>query len=339
MLLRIEAREKRWPLAELFRISRGAKTEAHVVEVTVAAGEWTGRGEGVPYGRYGETMPEVLATISNLAKDVAAGGDADELIASLPVGAARNALDCAMWDLRAKREGTPVWRLLGLTAPAPVTTTFTLSVDTPEAMHAKAKAHSHRPILKLKLAGDGADLERVSAVHEGARAARIWVDANEGLDARKYERLAEPFAARGVVLIEQPLPSGHDAALRQHRPVSVCADESFRGGADKLDGLLDRYDAINIKLDKSGGLSEAMRIVARAEELGVQIAVGCMCSTSLSLAPAVLLAARAHYVDLDAGLLLAKDREPGLHYEGITVHPPAARLWGGAPEATSTSQS
>ncbi len=320
-----------FPIQGSFRIARGAKTQALVVTATLTADDGSiGRGECVPYGRYGESVEGVMAAISGLAPALAAGRlDRGTLQRALPPGAARNALDCALWDLAAKRTGQPAWRLAGLAEPLPVTTAFTLSIDTPTAMAESARTlEGTRPLLKLKLAGDGADLARVTAVRAAAPAARLIVDANEGWTPADLAHLPRQFADLGVEMIEQPLPAGQDAALADmDRPLPIGADESVHG-LDGLEELAHRYDVINIKLDKTGGLTEALMLKARAEVLGLRTMIGCMVATSLSMAPALLLAQGADYVDLDGPLLLARDREPGLRYEGALVHPAISAVWG-----------
>jgi L-alanine-DL-glutamate epimerase-like enolase superfamily enzyme len=320
-----------FPIRGSFRISRGAKTEAVVVTATLMSDDGSvGHGECVPYARYGESVAGVIGAISALAPAFAAGSlDRDILQRALPPGAARNALDCALWDLAAKRTGQPAWRLAGLAEPLPVTTAFTLSIDTPTAMGEAARAlESSRPLLKLKLAGDGADLDRVAAVRRAAPGARLIVDANEGWSVADLSHLPHRFADLGVEMIEQPLPAGQDAALAGiDRPLPIGADESVHG-LEGLEELASRYDVINIKLDKTGGLTEALMVKARAEALGLRTMIGCMVATSLSMAPALLLAQGADYVDLDGPLLLARDREPGLRYNGALVHPPFSAVWG-----------
>jgi len=245
----------------------------------------------------------------------------------MAAGAARNALDVALWDLEAKRSGSSVWALAGIAEPHPVVTAYTLSVDTPERMAAAAREEAHRPLLKLKLTGAG-DLERVRAVRAGAPQATLIVDANEAWTLDHLRDYAPALAALGVALIEQPLPAGQDAALAGlPRPVPLCADESCHTSAD-LAALAGRYDYVNIKLDKTGGLTEGLRLLHAARAQGFKIMVGCMIGSSLAMAPAMLLAQDAEFVDLDAPLLLARDRQPGLRYEGSTVYPPKPNLWG-----------
>lgn len=325
---RLTVRRETFPIRGTFRIARGAKTQADVVVAEISADGVTGRGECVPYARYGESVDAVATLLESQAGAVAAGLDRAGLQSLLPAGAARNALDCALWDLEAKRRGVPVWRLAGLArAPGPVATAYTLSVDSPDAMAAAAAAVAHLPLLKLKLTGDG-DRDRVAAVRGAAPAARLIVDANEGWTLAQLRRDAADLAGLGVEMIEQPLPAADDAALAGGRwPLPLGADESVHG-LDSLDHLLGRYDVANIKLDKTGGLTEALALAAACRASGMKIMVGCMVATSLSMAPAHLLAQDADYVDLDGPLLLAADRSPGLRYDGVVAHPPTPDLWG-----------
>ncbi|WP_340117756.1 N-acetyl-D-Glu racemase DgcA [Pelagibius sp. 7325] len=323
----LTVRTESWPIRGTFTISRGSKTTADVVVVELAQNGDLGRGEAVPYARYGESMQSVIAQIESLHAAMAEGLDRQGLQALLPAGAARNAVDLAFWDLECKVSGKRHWELAGLPEPGPVTTVYTLSLDSVENMGANAAANADRPILKLKLAGPD-DLDRVAAVHRNAPQARIVVDANEGWTAEQYTALAPKLQALGVEMIEQPLPAGDDAALAGiQRPVPVCADESCHDTAT-LAGLAGRYDMINIKLDKTGGLTEALKLKAAAEAAGFGVMVGCMVATSLAMAPGVLLGQGAAVVDLDGPLLLAKDRDPALKIENSLVHPPAAALWG-----------
>jgi len=322
------ARES-WPIRGVFRISRGARTEAEVVTVTVAEGAISGRGECVPYARYGETVESVIAQIEGVAPAVADGIDRAALLDALPAGAARNAVDCALWDLEAKSRGLPAWRIAGLeSAPEPVTTVYTLSVDSPDAMGEAARQNANRPRLKLKMTGDGDDLARVARIRDNAPGVDLVVDANEAWDLAAFTEIAPKLAELGVSMIEQPLPAGDDGALKgAPRPTAVCADESCHDTAT-LDALEGKYDMINIKLDKTGGLTEALRLKAEAERRGFRVMVGCMIGTSLAMAPGVIVSQGAEVVDLDAPLLLVKDREPGLVYNGSLVMPPEPELWG-----------
>jgi L-Ala-D/L-Glu epimerase / N-acetyl-D-glutamate racemase len=314
-------------LAQPFAISRGSKTSAEVVVAEVSDGEFRGRGECVPYPRYGESVDSVAAALEAMKGAVFSGLDRHELQHAMPPGAARNALDCAFWDLDAKRDDRRVSEFAGIPTMRPLVTAYTLSLDTPERMAAAAAAQRDRPLLKLKLSGDG-DVERVRAVRRAAPAARLIVDANEGWRERHLTEVMPALAEFGVALIEQPLPAGADNALAGvPHPVPICADESCHTRAD-LDRLAGKYEAVNIKLDKAGGLTEALALAREAEARGLTVMVGCMIGSSLAMAPAVLVAQRAQFVDLDAPLLLASDRVPGLRYDGSTVYPSEPALWG-----------
>jgi L-Ala-D/L-Glu epimerase len=318
---------ERWPIAGGFTLSRGSKHEAVVVVATIGDGVNLGRGECVPYGHYGESVEGVAAAIEACAADIASGLSRAELPALLAAGAARNALDCALWDLEAKRSGGSAGELAGVKSLHPVLTAFTLSLDTPEAMALKARQASTHPLLKLKLGGDG-DAERLAAVREAAPMARLIVDANESWRPEMLDSLMAAAVEAGVELIEQPLPAGADHVLRhiEHR-VLICADESMHDRAS-LEHVASRYDAVNIKLDKTGGLTEALLVAAQARALGLKIMVGSMVATSLAMAPALIVAQGADYVDLDGPLLLARDRLPGLSYHNGRVFPPPRALWG-----------
>jgi L-Ala-D/L-Glu epimerase len=316
-----------WPIRGTFRISRGSRTEAVVLAVRIADGGHAGRGECVPYARYGETIESSMAAIEAMRDLIESGADRDALGQAMPAGAARNALDCALWDLEAKQAGKRVWQLAGLPDPGAVVTAFTLSVDTPEKMGEAAAAAAVRPLLKIKLTGEG-DLERVAAVRKAAPASRLVVDANEAWDIAAYAKFAPALAALGVDLIEQPLHADRDGDLAKiAHPVAVCADEACHDVAS-LALLKGKYEAVNIKLDKTGGLTEALKLRDAARSAGFKIMVGCMVGTSLSMAPAHLVAQGAEWVDIDGPLLLATDRDPGLVYRGSSVEPPAAELWG-----------
>lgn len=315
-----------FPVRGGFTISRGSRTQADVVVAELGAGTLRGRGECLPYPRYGESVEGVMQAIEALAAALAEGLSRQVLQDALPPGAARNALDCAFWDLEAKRSGRRVWQLAGLPKPEPLLSAYTLSVDEPAAM-ARAAAETLRPLLKLKLAGRG-DLERVSAVHAAAPGSRIIVDANEGWSLEDYRTLTARLESLGVEMIEQPLPSGQDEALRgEVRPIKLCADESCHDQAS-LAALGGKYDMVNIKLDKAGGLTEALALREAAEAAGFEIMVGSMLASSLAVAPAVLLAQGAAIADLDGPLLLARDREPPIKFEGSVIHPPEPALWG-----------
>lgn len=310
-------------LREAFTISRGSRTEARVLTVRVLRDGIAGWGECVPYARYGETLESVTAQIAGLP----AGITRAALQEALPPGAARNAVDCALWDWEAKRDGLRAWQIAGLRAPMACVTAFTLSLDTPERMRAAAARNAHRPLLKIKL-GTPDDMPRLEAVRQGAPDARIIVDANEGWTPEVYAALAPHLVRMGVALVEQPLPAAADAALAEiARPLPVCADESCHDRAS-LPRLKGRYDMVNIKLDKTGGLTEALALRAAAQAEGFGIMVGCMVGSSLAMAPAVLLAQGAAVVDLDGPLLLAEDRPHPLRYDAAGVHPPDRELWG-----------
>jgi L-alanine-DL-glutamate epimerase-like enolase superfamily enzyme len=331
MPLTITLAAETWPIAGSFAISRGAKTEAVVVVAELGDGKARGRGECVPYPRYGESVDSVIAQIEALRPQIAAGLDRLALQKAMPAGAARNALDCAFWDLEAKRGGRPVHELAGLPAPRALTTAFTISLGAPAVMAEAAAKAAQRALLKVKLGGNsdhGGDSARIAAVRAAAPQATLIVDANEGWDERNLGPNLAACAQAGVVLVEQPLPDGADSALASiQRPIPVCADESVHDRTS-LPALVGKYDAVNIKLDKAGGLTEALAMAAEAERLGFAVMAGCMVATSLAMAPALLLAQRARYVDLDGPLLLAKDRPDGLRYAGSLVYPPAAALWG-----------
>lgn len=321
--MQIEVRRDVFRLAQVFTISRGSRSEAKVLTCAITDGEATGRGECVPYARYDETLDSVQAQIEGLPSDI----DREGLYDLLPAGAARNAVDCALWDLEAKQSGKRVWELAGLAAPGPEITAYTLSLDTPEAMRAQAAQHAHRPLLKIKL-GTADDMPRLEAVRAGAPNAQIIVDANEGWSAEVYADLAPHLVRLGVALVEQPLPAGQDEALLgMERPVPVCADESCHD-RKSLEALRGKYDVVNIKLDKTGGLTEALRLREEALAAGYKVMVGCMVGSSLAMAPAVLVAQGAMITDLDGPLLLAEDRQEPLIYDGAGVHPPRAELWG-----------
>ena len=345
-MLTIDAREETWPLDKPFRISRGTRTETRVVVVTLTDGQHSGRGEGVPIKRYNQTPASVLAEIESIKS--APNLHREQLQKVLPPGAARNAVDCALWDLEAKISGKHAWELADFVkvhcsrrpvgdehashnepaTESEVETSFTISLDTPEAMATAAKAVSNLPILKLKLGGDHADVTRVEAVREAAPKARLLVDANESWTPGHYLRVVPFLAAFGIELIEQPFPADADNILETlDHPIPVCADESCHTTAD-LSGLKNRYEAINIKLDKTGGLTEALLLGERACQAGFKLLIGCMVCTSLGIAPARLLAGAADWIDLDGALLLSRDREQGLAYGNGKIGLPSRQLWG-----------
>jgi L-alanine-DL-glutamate epimerase-like enolase superfamily enzyme len=316
-----------WPLAARFAISRGAKSEAAVVVAEIREGRHFGRGECTPYERYGESPQSVLEQIGAVRGPIEDGVGREKLQALLPPGAARNALDCALWDLEAKRKGVRAWTLAGRTRLDPVKTAYTISLDAPDAMADAARLAARRPMLKLKLGG-GPDLQRVEAVRSAAPKTRLIVDANEAWDLATLERLAPALAALDVKLIEQPLAAGRDAALVGYAcPVPLCADESLHTRAE-LAACAGRYACVNVKLDKAGGLTEALALAAEARALGLMVMIGSMVASSLSVAPALILAQGADFVDLDGPLLLARDREPGLSVVGSMLLAPPVELWG-----------
>jgi L-alanine-DL-glutamate epimerase-like enolase superfamily enzyme len=324
--MQIEAREEIWPLKEVFRISRGSRTEAQVVVVTVSDGQRTGRGEAVPIKRYDQTVDSVLAQIESIKREKDL--DRQSIQQLLPAGAARNALDCALWDLEAKISGKRAWELADIPMVPEIETSFTISLDAPEKMAAAAKANASAPILKLKLGGDDVDLARVNAVREAAPAACLLIDANESWSPAHYREIVPALNGLGVELIEQPFPADSDEVLETlDRPIPVCADESCHTSAD-LPRLANRYEVLNLKLDKTGGLTEALLLSERARESGFKLLIGCMVCTSLGIAPARLLASTADYVDLDGPLLLARDRDHGLTCVNGRLGMPLRELWG-----------
>jgi len=326
--MRLAARIERWPTAGAFVISRGAKTDVDVVVATVAEGEWRGRGEATAIYYHGETAESVREQILEMTGHIADGAGRADLLTLMPRGAARNAIDCALWELDAKRCGIPVWRLAQLEEPRPVVTAYTISLGDPDRMEADAKAVAGKyPLLKLKLAGEG-DAERVAAVRRGAPEARLVVDANEAWTGRDIVAEAEALMPYGVELIEQPVKAGEDHLLDGLvSPIPLCADESCQDRAD-LERCIGRYQAVNIKLDKAGGLTEALALCRDARAAGMKLMVGCMLSTSLGVAPAFLAAQGAQWVDLDGPLLLARDRPDGFRFEGGRMLNAQGTLWG-----------
>jgi L-alanine-DL-glutamate epimerase-like enolase superfamily enzyme len=321
--MKIEISHESFPLKSAFRISRGSKTTADVVTVKLTRNGVQGWGECVPYARYGETVESVIKQLQSLTPHITR----TELIGTLPAGAARNALDSAIWDLTAKEINNRVWQLAELPKTQPVQTAFTLSLDTVENMTRTAAENAHRPILKLKV-GTPDDLDRLVAVRDAAPDAKLVIDANEGWTIDDYHMLIDHLVDLNVALIEQPFPAGQDAFLADlNRPIPICADESMHTSSD-LPALVGKYDCVNIKLDKSGGLTAAIDLKTKAQAMGFDIMVGCMVGTSLAMAPALLLASDATFVDLDGPLLLAKDRDTPILYDARGMHPAPAELWG-----------
>ena len=319
----IQAKVEIFPLAHVFRISRGARTQAEVVTVTIEKDGVTGRGECVPYARYNETLESVIKQVESLPADI----DKETLQDTLPPGAARNAVDCALWDFECKKRDQRIWKIAGIQVPEQKITAYTLSLDEPENMFKQAEKNSNRPLLKIKL-GTPNDMPRLEAVRKGAPNSEIIVDANEGWDAELYSQLAPELVRLGVKLVEQPLPADQDGDLiGLPRPLPICADESCHD-RKSLEKLIGKYDFVNIKLDKTGGLTEALQLKDKALEAGFKIMVGCMVGSSLAMAPATLIAQNATFVDLDGPLFLAQDRQHGLLYDESWVHPPVKDLWG-----------
>ena len=319
----IQAKVEIFALAHVFRISRGARTQAEVVTVTIEKDGVTGRGECVPYARYNETLESVIKQVESLPADI----DKETLQDTLPPGAARNAVDCALWDFECKKRDQRIWKIAGIQVPEQKITAYTLSLDEPKNMFKQAEKNSNRPLLKVKL-GTPNDMPRLEAVRKGAPNSEIIVDANEGWDAELYSQLAPELVRLGVKLVEQPLPADQDDDLiGLPRPLPICADESCHD-RKSLEKLIGKYDFVNIKLDKTGGLTEALQLKDKALEAGFKIMVGCMVGSSLAMAPATLIAQNATFVDLDGPLLLAHDRRHGLLYDESWVHPPVKDLWG-----------
>lgn len=323
----LTVRHDRLRLSRPFRISRGIKTEANVIVVSVEQDGVQGWGEGVPYARYGETVPSALADVVRVRGRVEGGAGREELLALLPPGAARNAVDCALWDLEARLTGVAVAARIGAAEPGPMASALTVVIDTPRAMGAAAAAIAGAPLIKIKVDADD-PAARIRAVRDAAPEAALIVDPNEGWDRALMERMQDVLVAERVALLEQPVPAGEDAWLADFEPlVPICADEAVHVASD-LALVAERYQVVNVKLDKAGGLTEALAMVRLAHAQGFSVMVGCMLATSLAMAPAILAAQTAEVVDLDGPLLLAKDRVPGLHYDGSWAHPPEAELWG-----------
>jgi L-alanine-DL-glutamate epimerase-like enolase superfamily enzyme len=324
---RLTITRERWPIAGAFTISRGSKTEADVVVVALEKDGARGWGECVPYRHYGESVEGVIAALESARAEIERGVGHDDIARLVEPKAARNALDCALWDLEAKLAGKPIWQLLELAEPKPLVTAFTISVGPVEKMREDAARAAERPLLKIKLGGKD-DAASLRAIRSAAPRARLIIDANEGWDPKELPSLLDVCAEVGVELVEQPLPAKNDDALRDVRHVvPICADESAHGIAE-LTSLAGKYDAINIKLDKTGGLTTALALRRAAEQQGFEIMVGCMIGTSLAMAPASFVAQGAKVVDLDGPLLLAKDRDPGIRFDGSQMFPPPKELWG-----------
>jgi L-alanine-DL-glutamate epimerase-like enolase superfamily enzyme len=326
--MQLSVAKEDWPLGRSFIIARGAQTVTTVVIVTLSDGDATGRGECEPQDHYGETVESVMAQIEGIRSVLENGLSRETLPEVLPAGAARNAVDCALWDLEAKRQSISVWDLAGLSRPGFVLTDFTISLDTPAAMHAQALEYLGWPVLKLKLGGEAQDLERVRAVRKALPSARFTIDANESWSFDHLEEMAPRFAELGVVLIEQPLPAGQDAFLRDYSgPIPLCADESCHT-RDSLPWIVGLYEFVNIKLDKTGGLTEGLLLARAAKEDGFRLMTGCMTGTSLAMAPATLVASLSEFVDLDGGLMLQHDREPAMTCDLGRLQLPEPSLWG-----------
>ncbi len=323
----LSARIARFTTARPFVIARGSKTAVEVVVAEVSDGQHIGQGEGTPIYYRGDSAEAALAALAAMADAVAAGIGRADLLDAMPPGAARNALDSALWDLEAKQTGIRVWQRIGLPAPRPMLTAFTISLGTPADMEAQAKAAAHRELLKLKLGG-AQDVERVAAVRRAAPHARLIADVNEGWAGLDVEAMCHALSAHRVELIEQPLPAGADEALiHVNSPIPLCADESVQDRTD-LGQVIGRYRFVNLKLDKCGGLTEGLALIHAAKQRGLGLMTGCMLSSSLGVAPAFLAATHGSFADLDGPLLLAEDRPHGLRFEGSDVHPPEVALWG-----------
>lgn len=326
--MKLTVAKEDWQLERSFIIARGAQTVVTAVVVSLTDGEARGHGECEPQDHYGESVESVLAQIESVRSTLERGISRKDLLEALPAGAARNAVDCALWDLEAKRQSTSAWKLGGLRKPDYVLTDFTISLDNPAAMHAQALDYRGWPVMKLKLGGEVADLDRVRAVREALPDTRFTIDANESWSFEHLEAMAPLFAESGVVLIEQPLPAGHDEVLSNYSgPIPLCADESCHTRRS-LSGILDLYEFINIKLDKTGGLTEALLLAKAARDQGFRLMTGCMTGTSLAMAPATLVASLSEFVDLDGGLLLRDDRQPAMTCELGRLQLSKPELWG-----------
>ncbi len=321
--MKVTVHENCFRLKQPFTISRGSRTMAHVLTVEIADQGFVGRGECVPYKRYDETLESVSETIRSVSTPI----NRDTLQNAIPPGAARNALDCALWDLEAKKNGKAVWQLAGLRQLNPLISTYTISLNTPEGMYEEALANRERPILKVKLGGNG-DIARIEAIRKAAPDAKVIVDANESCNKDDFPDLLTKLVELNIAMVEQPFPAGQDQFLKGFKsPIPVCADESCHD-RNSLDDLVGKYSMINIKLDKTGGLTEALHLLWKGKDLGFDIMVGCMIGSSLAMAPAMLVAQYASIVDLDGPLLLADDRQHGLLFEGSKIFPPETSLWG-----------
>ena len=323
----LHSEHERFPLNAPFRIARGVKTAADVVTVTLSEGASVGRGEAVPYPRYGESVESALAAIESARSLIEEGGDRQALLQALPAGAARNALDCALWDLEARLAGRDVAEMIGGQPIAPIVTALTIGIDTPAVMAAAARAAGDVPLLKVKV--DAEDPEaRIRAVRAAAPGAALIVDPNESWDRKLVEAIQEVLVATNVALLEQPVPAGDDEWLDGYSPaVPICADEAVHVAAD-LDVVARRYQAVNVKLDKSGGMTAALDVAREARAMGLGLMTGCMICSSLSIAPALHLAAMSDFADLDGPLWLQEDRPGGIRQEGGLIHPPAKGFWG-----------
>jgi len=326
-MIQLNARHESWPLRSPFSISRGSKTSVDVVVVELEQSGFRGHGEAVPYRRYDQTIEQTLDSIHEVAQDIRNGISRDELISILPANAARNAVDCAMWDLEAKRSKQPLWKIADLPKPNPILGAYTISMGEPGTMAQAATKAQQFPLLKLKL-GSAAIAESLTAVRKSCPTSRLIVDANEAWDIDQLDELMPRLIELGIEAIEQPLPAGKDEELAtRDYPIPLCADESFFDSA-KLDSLSDRYQIFNIKIDKTGGLTHAIRTAAAIKQSGKEIMIGSLMATSLALAPAMLLAYNAEIVDLDSRLWLASDRDGGIRYENGLFLPAEQTLWG-----------
>lgn len=323
----LQASHDRFALTKPFRIARGVKTAADVVTVTINEGGAVGRGEGVPYPRYGESVETTLAAIAGVRDAIAAGAGREDLLALLPAGAARNAVDCALWDLEAKLAGTSVAAMLGLPEPAPIASALTIVIDTPDAMAAEAALLADVPLLKVKVAAND-PAAQLLAVRAAAPAPRLIVDPNESWGRELLEAMQPLLVDLRADLLEQPVPADDDAWLDGFRSeIPICADEAVHVAGD-LDRLAARYAVINVKLDKAGGLTAGMELARAARSRGLGVMTGCMVCSSLGIAPALLVAGLSDFVDLDGPVWLAEDRAGGVKDRGGRLDPPAQSFWG-----------